>query len=136
MNEQNEDCKNIRITHLLIVTKSHRNYKVILNPLLQYRGFLNQLSKCGQILKNKPYFFNWKHEHWGKSRPGKFHHPKSFDFIFVEEKVFKFRNFLSDLEIAETFENAITDALIRSPNLRLKKYGLFLKICPDIPKFQ
>ena len=64
--------------------------------------------------------------------------------IFITQKVsilFSSKNFLifdffGDLEIAETFENAITDALIRSPNLRLKKYGQFFKICPDIPKSQ
>ena len=61
------------------------------------------------------------HEHWGKSRPGNFHHPKSFDFIFIEGKFLNFRKKNSDLEIAETFENTITDAPIRFRNLRLKK---------------
>ena len=42
--------------------------------------------------------------------------------LFSSKKKFLNFDFLSDLEIAETFENAVTDALIRSPNLRLKKY--------------
>ncbi len=56
--------------------------------------------------------------------------------IFITHKVLILFSSKKILEIAGTFENAITDALIRSPNLRLKKYGLFLKICPDIPKSQ
>ena len=56
--------------------------------------------------------------------------------FLIEEIFILFRVFSYDLEIAETFENAITDALIRSPNLRLKKYVLFLNICLNIHKSQ
>ena len=58
--------------------------------------------------------------------------------IFITQKVlilFLWKKNISkllkrDLEIAETFENAITDALIRSQNLRLKKFARFFDICP------
>ena len=40
----------------------------------------------------------------------RWHDPTCFDFIFIEEIVFKFRNFFSGLEIAETFENTIPNA--------------------------
>ena len=56
--------------------------------------------------------------------------------LFVSNKKFPiFDFFLSDLEIAETFENVINYALIRSPNLRSPNVD-FSEICPDPPKFQ
>ena len=55
----------------------------------------------------------------------RWHYPTCLDFIFTEETIYYFRNFFSDLEIAETFENTITDAPIRSRNLRLKKELFF-----------
>ena len=51
-------------------------------------------------------------------RPNIFHHLKSFDFIFIAENFYKFRNFLSDLEIAETFENVEGIVLVRKTNVR------------------
>ena len=63
-----------------------------------------------------------------------FHRPLQFFIFFIEKIFFYFRDFLSDLEIAETFENGTADASIRSRNLRLKKYADFFQISSDIYK--
>ena len=62
----------------------------------------------------------------------------NFIFYFHRRNFFNFRKKNSDLEIAETFENTITDVLIRFPNLPPKKYmyAFLFEICPDIPKSQ
>ena len=44
------------------------------------------------------------------------HHPTFRNLFFVEENVFKFRNFLRFPEIAETFENVIGNELVRPAN--------------------
>ena len=70
-----------------------------------------------------------------KLRPEKNRHPKSFSNFLIVYKNIDFRDFLYELEIAETFENATTDTSIRYQNLRLKKYVFFFNISSDLAKF-
>ena len=51
-----------------------------------------------------------------------FRHPKCFGTFLIEEK-YLFSDFVYDLEIADTFENAIPDSSIRFEKFPLKKSG-------------
>ena len=89
--------------------------------------YLNQLPKSEEILKEKTYFSTWMPSKIKKWRPEKKSTSKKFFKFSHRRKNIDFRNFLYELEIAETFENATTDTSIHYQNLRLKKYVFFFE---------
>ena len=95
------------------------------HSVVRLSEYLNQLLKSEELLKEKTYFLTGMPSKIKKWRPEKIRHPKSFPNFLIEEKNIDFRDFLYELEIAETFENATTDTSIRYQNLRLKKYAFF-----------